>query len=122
MPGRNRQYSASGERFRIRGHCHCLSACTMFHPQCLQRTRRTVLFHAGGNGNYRVWLSGPVPLALSDALSSAGAVGAATGTLVVRGTAAPVVLDGSGPIWEPARDQIMRKMASPTIMTGTSIA
>jgi hypothetical protein len=52
----------------------------------------------------------------------AGAVGAATGTSVVRGIAAPAVLDWSGPTWDPERDQNMSRMASPTIMTGKMIA
>jgi hypothetical protein len=42
-----RQYNASGERFRIRGHCQ--SACTLFlgiRNVCVERDAR-LLFHAG---------------------------------------------------------------------------
>jgi hypothetical protein len=44
-----RQYNASGERFRIDGHCQ--SACTMFlsiRNVCVSQSA-TLLFHAGGN-------------------------------------------------------------------------
>src|SRR5215510_3757390 len=44
-----RQYNASGERFRIDGHCQ--SACTMFlaiRNVCVTRNA-TLLFHSGGN-------------------------------------------------------------------------
>ncbi len=44
-----RQYNASGERFRIDGHCQ--SACTMFlaiRNVCVTQNA-TLLFHAGGN-------------------------------------------------------------------------
>jgi hypothetical protein len=44
-----RQYNASGERFRIDGHCQ--SACTMFlaiRNVCVTQNA-TLLFHSGGN-------------------------------------------------------------------------
>jgi hypothetical protein len=44
-----RKYNASGERFRIDGHCQ--SACTMFlaiRNVCVT-PNATLLFHAGGN-------------------------------------------------------------------------
>src|SRR5262245_1363808 len=44
-----RKYNASGERFRIDGHCQ--SACTMFlaiRNVCVT-TNATLLFHSGGN-------------------------------------------------------------------------
>ena len=47
-----RKYNASGERFRIDGHCQ--SACTMFlaiRNVCVTRNAN-LLFHAGGNQDF----------------------------------------------------------------------
>ena len=47
-----RKYNASGQRFRIDGHCQ--SACTMFlaiRNVCVMKDAN-LLFHAGGNQNF----------------------------------------------------------------------